>query len=333
MKALASSLLAGAGLPAFFRRRNRRRLPILMYHGIVERRLSPECWHQLDVATFRRQLEWVARHYRVWALEDALARWAAGTLPERSLAITFDDGYRNNLELAAPILEELRTPATVFLVTDLVGTAEVPWPDRIYLALARTRVPVVTSTPLALDRARLLTDEDRADAYVRAVRAAKTLPRLEREAAVRGLLAELKQEGPLDPGPFRMLSWDDVRALTASGLVTVASHTRTHPILSRATDDEVEAEVGPAHEALSRATDRTPRVMAYPVGRRIDYDARSIAAVARAGIPFALTTVEGLAGPGSDARELPRLSIGADLAFSRFQLLVSGALLALRGPR
>ncbi len=333
MIGLASTLLCAAGLPAFYRRRNRARLPILMYHGVVERRLSPDCWHQLDVASFRRQIAWVARHYHVVPLEEALDRLVAGTLPERSCAVTFDDGYRNNLELALPVLEEFRVPATVFLVTDLVGTGEVPWPDRLYLALTRTDVSSVTSVPLSLSSAPLASDADRARAYETAVRAAKALPRAEKDAVVARLLVELRQDGPLDPGPFRLLSWADVDTLTASGLVSVASHTRTHQILSRCSDAEVRAEVGPAHDELARRIGRAPKVMAYPVGRRIDTDARSIAAVEAAGLPYALTTVEGFAGPASDPRQLPRLSIGSDLAFSRFQLLVSGALEGLRGAR
>ena len=333
MKRLASSLLAAAGIPAFYRRRNRARLPILMYHGLVQRPLAPNCWHQLDVASFRRQIEWVAKCYRVLPLEEALDRLYAGTLPERSCAVTFDDGYGSNLDLALPILEEFHVPATVFLVMDLVGTGEVPWPDRLYLALSRTRVPQVSSIPLSLASAPLSTDAERARAYETAVRAAKELPRAEKDAAMDRLLVDLGQDGPLDPGPFRMLSWGDVAKLTASGLVTVASHTRTHQILSRCSDDEIRAEVGPAHDELARRIGRTPKVMAYPVGRRLDFDARSIAAVEAAGIPYALTTVEGLAGPESDRRRLPRLSIGSDLAFSRFRLLVSGALEALRGKR
>ena len=331
MKRLVSSFLAAAGLPAFFAWRNRRRLPILMYHGLAPRPLAPACWQQLDVASFRRQIEWVAAHYRVLPLEEALSRLYAGTLPERALAVTFDDGYASNLELGLPILEAFRVPATVFLVTDLVGTVGVPWADRLYLALARTNVASASSTALALEAAPLSSDADRARAYETAVRAAKALPRAAKDAALSRLVADLGQDGPFDPGVFRMLSWDDVAALSRSGLVTVASHTRTHQILSRCTDAEVHAEVGPAHEELARRVGRTPNVMAYPVGRAIDYDARAIAAVEGAGIPFALTTVEGFAGPESAPRELPRFGVDHDLAFSRFRLLVTGALAALRG--
>ena len=304
-----------------------------MYHGLVERRLVPDCWHQLDVASFRRQIAWVAGRYRLLSLEDALDGLRAGSLPERACAITFDDGYRSNLELALPILEEFRAPATVFLVTDLVGTDEVTWPDRLWLALARTGARAVTSAPLGLADAPLATDAARGAAYRTAVRAAKALPRGAKDAAVARLLADLGMNGPLDPGPFRLMSWDDVAALTRSGLVSAASHTRTHQILSRCPDETVLAEIGPAHEALAERLGRVPRVMAYPVGRRADYDARAIGAVEAAGIPYAVTTVEGLAGPASAPRELPRLGIGDDLAFSRFQLLVSGALEGLRGPR
>ncbi len=75
---------------------------------------------------------------------------------------------------------------------------------------------------------------------------------------------------------------------------------------------------------------RAPRVFAYPNGRAVDVDDRAKAAVAEAGIPWALTTIEGFATAAGDPLALPRLSIGSDLSFARFRLLVSGTLTALR---
>ena len=81
----------------------------------------------------------VARHY-------ASSRWrtwwsgcAAAELPRNALAITFDDGYRDNLTHAAPILARHGLPATIFLATGFIGTAEVPWFDRLAQRFKKTR--------------------------------------------------------------------------------------------------------------------------------------------------------------------------------------------------
>jgi hypothetical protein len=87
-------MLCAVGLPAFTRRRHRDRLAIVMFHGVENRPLSPPCWHVLDSARFRRQLEYLGEHFTVLPLADALDRLASGTLPPRAVALTFDDGTR-----------------------------------------------------------------------------------------------------------------------------------------------------------------------------------------------------------------------------------------------
>src|SRR5689334_14555187 len=85
---VAASVLCAVGLPAFSRRRHRDRLAIVMFHGVEDEPLSPACWHVLGAALYRRQLEYLSKHFNVLALEEALDRLAAGTLPPRALAIT-----------------------------------------------------------------------------------------------------------------------------------------------------------------------------------------------------------------------------------------------------
>ncbi|MFV1959746.1 MAG: polysaccharide deacetylase family protein, partial [Planctomycetota bacterium] len=115
MKEILSRLACLFGVDALLRRLRRGRLVVLMFHGVVAEPLAPFCWHQLPVEAFGRQMEFVKRHYRVLPLEQALTLRAAGRLPPRSLAITFDDGYENVRTVAAPVLAALDLPATVFL--------------------------------------------------------------------------------------------------------------------------------------------------------------------------------------------------------------------------
>ena len=82
-----------------------------------------------DVATFARYCEFFARHFRVVSLTEVVNKLRAGEQCNRELAITFDDGYRDNYENAAPILQRMNLPATFFVVSRFVGTDIVPWWD------------------------------------------------------------------------------------------------------------------------------------------------------------------------------------------------------------
>jgi len=84
----------------------------------------------IDVAMFERYCRFFMRHFRVVSLQDLVPRLERGLGLNRELAITFDDGYRDNFENAVPVLEELSLPATFFVVTQWIGTDYVPWWDR-----------------------------------------------------------------------------------------------------------------------------------------------------------------------------------------------------------
>lgn len=323
MKELAAQLLCAAGLSKLGRRQNRRRLAILMFHGVEPEPLSPPCWHVLDAATLRRQLDYVRRVFSVLPLEEALDRLRRGTLPDHAAVITFDDGTQNLLTQAAPILRDLGLPAAVFLATGPMGSAETLWPDRLWLAFARTELPEADLTVLDLGRRPLGDDAQRGAAYAAAVHRLKELPDAERADRLETLLAALGAD-VTEPGPFRLLSWDEAHELTRAAEVTLYPHTSTHPILSRCSDDKVEREVSESCAILERETGCAPAVFAYPNGRAQDFDDRAKAALRRRGVRWALSTTHGFADGSSDPLALPRIGIGSDLSPARFRLLVSG---------
>ena len=324
-------LLASSGLPAFARWRHRGRLSILMFHGVVERALEPFCWYQLAVADFERQMRWVARHYAVLPMSEGLARLSAGTLPPRAMSITFDDGYRNNLTVAAPVLEALRLPATIFLVTGTLGTDEVVWPDRLWLAFAHTSRPRIHAPDLGLDDVPLALAAERGRAFLLAVRVLKGLERGAKDLRLTALLAALGERTPVDPGPFRALTWEDVAVLQRTGRFEFGGHSVRHDILARSDDSDVAATISQSHREVTARTGIVPVAFAYPNGRSIDFDARARAVVSAAGLSYALSTESGWNDASADRLALRRFSIGADLSFARFRLVASGARDMLRG--
>ena len=83
----------------------------------------------IDVPTFERYCRFFRRYFRVLPLGAIVAGLEQGVLPDRALAITFDDGYLDNFENAAPVLHNLGLPATFFVVTQWIGSEVVPWWD------------------------------------------------------------------------------------------------------------------------------------------------------------------------------------------------------------
>lgn len=317
-------LLCIAGVPTLARRHNRRRLAILMFHGVEPEPLSPACWHVLDVVTLRRQLEYMRQHYTVLPLDGALDRMRAGTLPDRAAVLTFDDGTRNLITHAAPVLRELQLPAAVFLTTGPMGSDVTLWPDRLWLALANTSAAQVDLTDAGLRVYPLGSDADRGIAYAHAVLRFKDFPDAERMERLNALVTVLGQSTNTDPGPFRLLSWEEAHALAADGLVTFYPHTVTHPILSRCSDEKVDREISDSCRALERETGQAPAIFAYPNGRAKDFDERAKTVLRRNGVRWALSTSYGLADSSSDPLALPRISIGSNLSWAGFRVVVSG---------
>jgi peptidoglycan/xylan/chitin deacetylase (PgdA/CDA1 family) len=330
VKELAARLVCAAGVPALARWQRSKLLAILMFHGVEGEPICPPCDYVHDSATLRRELEYVRRHFNVLPLEEALERLRDGTLPNRAAALTFDDGTRNLATHAGPVLRDLGLPAAVFVATGPMGTGEALWPDRLFLAFARTKVPDVDLTAVGLGKCSLRNAADRFQTRDAAVEHFKQLPDAERIARVESLVATLGPAFDAYGGPFEMLSWDEARALASDGRVTLYPHTVTHPILSRCSDEKVEYEISESCLAVERETGRAPTIFAYPNGGPEDFDERAKAALRRNGVRWALSTTNGFAHRDSHPLALPRIGIGSNHSFALFRLKVSGFALPWR---
>lgn len=332
-KEMAARVLCACGVPALARWRRSGRLAILMFHGVEGEPLSPHCDWVIDTATLRRDLEYVRRHFTVLPLEEALEGLRDGTLPPRAATVTFDDGTRNLLTNAAPVLKDLGMPAAVFLATGPMGTDELLWPDRLWGAFAQTTVSEIDLAALGLGVCSLHGDVNRNWAFDNAIQLLKSLPDPERIAVMEGLVDVLSQGTDVRGGPFQLLSWDEARTLADDGLVTLYPHSVTHPILSRCDDEKVDHEVSESCRAIERNTCRSPTIFAYPNGGAQDFDDRTRKALHQNGIRYALATSNGYAGGDSDPFALPRMGFSADQSFAVFTLKISGFSLRPRRRR
>jgi peptidoglycan/xylan/chitin deacetylase (PgdA/CDA1 family) len=122
---LLGHTIFGAGLDALLLRNTG---VVVAFHRVQDTGRSEGL--TVGVRTFEEYCRFFKRHFRVVRLADMVARLERGLAPDRELAITFDDGYRDNYDNAAPVLERLGLSATFFIVTEWMGTEIVPWWDR-----------------------------------------------------------------------------------------------------------------------------------------------------------------------------------------------------------
>ena len=273
---------------------------ILTYHRVNDD--ADPFFSALPTGVFEQQMTHVARTYRVLPLTELVEQLRRGGLPRNALAVTFDDGYRDNLTHAAPILARLRLPATIFLATGFIGTAEVPWFDRLAQGFKKSRHDRL-HTPWD-EELNLDAEPARLGAMARTLDRFKRLPDEDRRRELDAILSAL---GVNDQRYFKnlMLSWDDVHALSGLGW-HVGAHTVNHPILSRVSPQRAWTEILGARTMIESACGVSPRAFAYPNGGPEDYTETVKQLVREAGFTCAVTTRFGLNTPTTNPWELRR---------------------------
>jgi len=280
----------------------RSRLTILIFHRVLARR-DPLFPGELDAEEFDARMQWVRRWFNVLALGEAVERLRAGRLPERPLAITFDDGYADNAKVAAPILLRLGLPATFFIATGFLDGGRM-WNDTVIEAVRAARGPVLDLAPLGLNANAIGDAASRRAAIDRLIAALKYLP-LDERAARTSRIAEI---AGVAPSTDLMMTAADVQRLHADGM-TIGAHTVNHPIFNRIADDEARSEIALGRKRLEEITGAPVRLFAYPNGKPLeDYGARHVQMVRELGFDGAVTTAWGVARNGADPFQLPRFT-------------------------
>lgn len=258
------------------------RLSVLGYHNVESTWRFPAAPGR-GVRTLGRQLRFLKRTANIVALDTALDALHEGRpLPARAVAITFDDGYRDNLTLAAPLLQRLGIPATIFLVPGFLSGHEHAWWERLGWALTQTRAPAVDFDG---GRLNLATTAERHTALAVVEESVKRLDHTARQTAVEGLVAALEPGGTYHPDGLFM-DWDGARGLVRAG-ISIGSHTMRHAILAREAERPQRHDLSESRRLLESELQTRVRTLAYPNGHADDYDATTIAAAREAGYSHA----------------------------------------------
>lgn len=211
---------------------------------------------------FRQQMQFLASKYRVVSMEDVLNAFEKrAALPKRAVLITFDDAYCDFAEFAWPILKKLNLPVTVFVPTGFPNHPERSfWWDRLYVAFDRATRNEITVAPIG--ELPLQTPAARLESLKRLQNHIKTLEHSQAMSLVDEICRQLGAKKIVQKS---VLDWDELRALAREG-VTLGAHTRTHPIMTRLSGQQMREEIAGSREDLAREVGAALPIFCYPSG-------------------------------------------------------------------
>ena len=271
---------------------------------------------------FEKHLKYLKKHNTVLSLDEVVdARANGDKLPTNSAVITIDDGYGDAYQIAYPLLEKYKMPATLYVITDVLDRKIWLWTDLMRFVLLKTsRDKIEINFPNGKKVHSKLTNRiQRFKVAARINSFLKKQPEKEKGNRINEIADQLLVEIPKSPTKdFALATWSNVLEMD-KGVIDVGSHTVTHPILPKVDKNQLAYELTTAKARLEKKLKRNVEHFCYPNGS-LDKSVRT--AVARAGYKSAVTTKYGLVDDQDHPLALNRIDAAANI--ENFAQSVSG---------
>lgn len=301
-----------------------------MYHRVAE--VSSDPWGLcVTPKHFAEHLAVLRARTSLMKASEFAAQWADGETTATSVAVTFDDGYADNLYDAKPLLEQYEVPATCFVSTGYLGQRSYWWDELEQRLLHPGRLPHALRLETAsyrgqwdLNGAAWYGEEEltrlrgwkaweeaptlRHQIYANLHAVCRPMAEPERRSILDQLLAAVSEAAKI-PSTWRPLTKDETVTLGAGGLVEIGAHTVTHPLLSACPSDVAQREIAGSRRALEQILGRPVTSFAFPYGGPADYTRDTMRIVREAGFSCAYSTTPGVVGPGAERFRLPRVHV------------------------
>jgi peptidoglycan/xylan/chitin deacetylase (PgdA/CDA1 family) len=315
-----------------WRRREQPRAIILAYHRITEIDSDPQL---LCVApqNFADNLRVLRQSYQTLSLQALVERLSQDQIPHRSVVITFDDGYADNLHQAQPLLQQYSIPATVFVTSSSIDQPQEFWwddlerllllpgtlPERLSLTINGNNYfwelgdssHYSETTYKKYRHWHVLNPEiptRRHEIYLALCSLLRPLSGEKRQGILQKLItwAGVNEAGR---ATHRTLTLSEVRELSTRGFIEVGVHCATHPVLSALSKTQQYVEIHHSKRDLESLLEQPVTSFSYPYGTRFDYTSTTVKIVRDAGFSCACSNFLDLVWQGTDRFQLPRFII------------------------
>ncbi|MFC1754719.1 polysaccharide deacetylase family protein [Thermoproteota archaeon] len=240
---------------------------IISYHSIANQGhyYRKEFSNEFLAKNFENQLRFLSKRFNIMPLKQMVDMLHANKiLPPKTIAIVFDDGYRDNFTVALPLLKKLKIPATFFIATDFIESSNMPECDKIAYMIHFTNKQGFTLTELET-RYQLTDSKQKHNTIVDIDNKTKDLPTDRRSEIIKTMSHLLEVDPDQEIKDNLCMDWNQVQQLH-NDLTQVGSHGCTHKILTKMTLKHAKEEVFSSKEQLQRITSQPITLFSYPSG-------------------------------------------------------------------
>ncbi len=304
-------------------------LRVLMYHRVCDPE-APNFFGMKAIVSarpkeFAEQMDYLSKNYNPVSLDECLAWIYDGQpLPPRALLITFDDGYRDNLTHALPILAARKIPFVLFVPTGYLEDERVFFWDWVAEAFRHSGVNSAKLPELGERSWHAGNYETVAGEWVFA---AAPLGECSRLAAIAQLAEILGYDASQSPPAGTHLSWSDLEEMIRNGC-TVGAHTVSHPMMVGLGLEKAAQEIANSKSSLEKKLGVPVLSFAFPYGRTTDYETAYLSVLRQSGIKIAFRSTGAInfaSGARRNPFEIRRCGVGLGSRLEDVAALAAGA--------
>lgn len=281
-----------------------------MISNLLFHRINPvreKLWDPIDVKLFDKCIHYISKNYEVVLIEDLMTNLQKPS-KKKYATISFDDGYKDNIEYAAPILKKYNCKASFYVVTDCIDKNIPTWTHQLEHNFLKTNINEIEINydflPPEYHVTVLLTAQSRLE-YIKKLKPyLKKLTHDQRET----VLNKVKETYTDVEYPKLMMTWQDLSELKNDGHY-IGSHTVSHPMLGTIThEDTIKNELFLSAQRIQSNLGHFPLTISYPVG---SYNETTIKLSKEAGYKLGLAVKQNIYYPEKDGIfEIPRIELG-----------------------
>jgi len=292
-----------------------RRLTILLYHGVTDQKNSGIRNYQgkhLAEEEFYHQMDFVNKFCSPLSIDDWVnIQNRPKEIPDFPTIISFDDGFKNNLEIAAPILDNFSIPSIFYISSGMIDSHEMFWVDKIEDCIessAKNNITIYLDSPEKFSL-------DSFENKIKALLQIKSFCKLASNSTKNAIIDELSEQTDVIPSKdnqknYQTLSWNDLKILNKNVLFTIGGHTHSHSIMSSLEDDELNKEISQCMESIALNLTMQVKHFSYPEGQLHHFNAKVIALLKEKGIICCPSAVNGINKFTEDLFTLKRVMVG-----------------------
>ena len=301
-------------------KRIRNRIQVLLYHRVANVTSDPQ---MLCVTpdNFNNQMKFLKKNYNIISLSSVNQYLKNHKIPRNSIAITFDDGYQDNLINAIPILEEYNIPATFFVTSGYIGNNKEFYQEtlnRIFFLEKQIPSSLYIKVNQTEHQFQKLDQENQKQAAYTALHKALRSEKYDTRKSVIKELIHWSGAGQKPSTNYKNLTFSEVKQISQKSLFEIGAHSVNHPILSSLNENEQRVEIINSKKHLEEIIEKEVTSFAYPYGTIDSYNVGSVNILRENNFSLCCSNFPGLIDKKTSRYELPRFLV-RDLNVDKFK--------------